>query len=549
MRYFRILLIILGGTTPGIVGGYVSGRLCSVRAARDQAGQDAGRVLEESEASGEELRTTLATVDASPYPACSDADIGVLRALLYDTEYAKDAGRMHEGKILCSANLGRAWRGFTAARPTFVQRDGSLLYRELAPYEGREPPAVTLGMGDAYVVFTPTTLLQAESAPLHFTETVIDAPTGRVGTLGGEALPAGGPEPLTDGHERRGAEIYAIRCSQRFLNCVTVFTSTAEVMGANRRFLLTNMDLGAVLGACIGLMALLFRDRNAGIDHQLRRAIRKGKVRVVYQPLVNLATRQVIGAEALARWTNEDGIDLSPALFIPVAEKHNFVQKITGYVLERAIRDFEETFRRNPDFRVSINVTARDLKDPGFPAEVNRVIEAHGLAPRNIALEITESATVANSSAIEAIRQLRQTGHSVHIDDFGTGYSSLSYLGELSADAIKIDRSFTQSIGTGTAVIAILPQILAMAEALHLQVIVEGVETPEQAAYFAAGDFSTLGQGWLFGRPVSASDFMRLLEPEASADAGSARELASTVGSKTVAVRHGPNPPQGCGDP
>jgi sensor c-di-GMP phosphodiesterase-like protein len=270
-------------------------------------------------------------------------------------------------------------------------------------------------------------------------------------------------------------------------------------------------------------MALLLQDRNRSIERQLRRAIRRGKLRVVYQPLVNLVTGEITGAEALARWTDENGAEVSPALFIPVAEQHNFVQEITRLVLGKVIRDFEETFRRKPDFHVSINVTACDLRDPGFPAELERVMAAHRLSPDNIALEITESATVANSSAMDAIRQLRKMGHSVHIDDFGTGYSSLSYLGKLSVDAIKIDRSFTQSIGTGSAVIAILPQILAMAQALHLQVIVEGIELPEQAAYFASMDLSILGQGWLFGHPVTVGEFTALLNRQAPADADHAR--------------------------
>jgi len=106
-------------------------------------------------------------------------------------------------------------------------------------------------------------------------------------------------------------------------------------------------------------------------------------------------------------------------------------------------------------------------------------------------------------------------GHSVHIDDFGTGYSSLSYLHDLSVDAIKIDKSFTQAVGTDSVILAILPQILAMAEALSLDVIVEGVETAEQARYFAACPRAILAQGWHFGRPTLAESFHRLLAERA----------------------------------
>jgi sensor c-di-GMP phosphodiesterase-like protein len=113
--------------------------------------------------------------------------------------------------------------------------------------------------------------------------------------------------------------------------------------------------------------------------------------------------------------------------------------------------------------------------------------------------------------AIETIRGLREKGYSVQIDDFGTGYSSLSYLHDLSVDTIKIDKAFTQAIGTGSVIVGILPQILAMAEALKLQVTVEGIETEEQAVYFASATQPIFAQGWLFGRPMPAADFPRLL--------------------------------------
>jgi sensor c-di-GMP phosphodiesterase-like protein len=128
-----------------------------------------------------------------------------------------------------------------------------------------------------------------------------------------------------------------------------------------------------------------------------------------------------------------------------------------------------------------------------------------------VVIEVTESSTAKHEMAKETIRQLSQRGHSVHIDDFGTGYSSLSYLNELSIDTIKIDQSFTQAIGTEAVTVGILPQILAMAKALKLHVIVEGVETLEQAKYFAAAAQPILVQGWLYGRAVPAEEFLLLL--------------------------------------
>jgi sensor c-di-GMP phosphodiesterase-like protein len=247
----------------------------------------------------------------------------------------------------------------------------------------------------------------------------------------------------------------------------------------------------------------------------LRRAIHRDRLRVVYQPIVNMATRKIIGAEALARWTDDDGAAIPPDIFVRIAEQYGFVGEITRLVLRHALRDLGETLCTRSDFRLSINISAADLYDTGFPVMLEDSLARAGVAAHCLVLEITESLTVDQQQAKDAIQQLRRRGHRVHIDDFGTGYSSLSYLNELHVDAIKIDRAFTHSIGTGSVVVAILPQILAMAQALKLAVIVEGVETAGQATYFDAHERTILGQGWLFGKPGTAADLRALLAADA----------------------------------
>jgi sensor c-di-GMP phosphodiesterase-like protein len=235
---------------------------------------------------------------------------------------------------------------------------------------------------------------------------------------------------------------------------------------------------------------------------------------VEYQQIVSLASGRIVGAEALVRWTDEEGFAVGPDVFVKIAEEQGFVESITRLVVRHTLRDFAATLRAQPDFRLSINVTATDLADSRFLPMLARALKRAGVAARSVAIEITESSTARHEVTIAAILRLRQQGHSVHIDDFGTGYSSLSYLHELSVDAIKIDRSFTRAIDTEAVTAGILPQILAMAGALHLQVIVEGIETRQQAEYFAALGQSILGQGWLFGRAVAAVAFQSLLADE-----------------------------------
>jgi sensor c-di-GMP phosphodiesterase-like protein len=307
---------------------------------------------------------------------------------------------------------------------------------------------------------------------------------------------------------REGENLYATRCSKRYSGCITAFITIPEAIEANRSEFWTYIFLSGVGGALLGLVWSLMYRRSKGIERQLRRAIRRDKLQVVYQPIVELAGRRIAGAEALARWTDEGGLAVGPDVFIKIAEERGFVGAVTELVVRHALEDFAETLRSHPAFRLSMNVAAADLKDPAFLPMLERSIERAGVPAKSLALEITESSTARHEGAIKTIHRLRQQGFSVHIDDFGTGYSSLSYLQDLSVDAIKIDKSFTRAIGTEAVTLAILPQIVSLAAALKLQVIVEGIETEQQADYFAATDLPIQAQGWFFGRPVSAEAFL-----------------------------------------
>jgi len=511
-----LAVTVIAGVS-GLVGGYQVAIAIAGRVAEIRLEEYANRIMADGEASSAELRTVLAAVSASRDAYCSNAEIGYFRALIFESEYVKDAGRMRDGKIECSAGLGRLERPRAQPEADFVQQDGTEIYTSLSPYRNGDLTTIALKLGESYVVFTPLTRMHLEPAPMHFIETATDSPTQRQRRLLGERVEAGVPLPSADGTERLGDDLYVTRCSIRYFNCVTAYAAIPEIIAANREKVAGCTGLCGLVGVCVGLLLSQLYRRNKSVEQQLRRAIRGDRLDVVYQPVVAPSTGRIVGAEALARWTDEGGTAVGPDVFVRLAEERGFVGEITTLVVRHVLADFGETLRGRPDFRVSINVAAADLADPGFLPMLERALTAAGVAARSLVIEITESSTARRDVAIETIRCLRLRGHSVHIDDFGTGYSSLAYLHELSVDAIKIDRAFTQAIGTGAVTVAILPQILAMAGALKLGVVAEGVETQEQAAYFAAAGLPVALQGWLFGRPVAAGVFRRLLGAERKA--------------------------------
>jgi sensor c-di-GMP phosphodiesterase-like protein len=255
----------------------------------------------------------------------------------------------------------------------------------------------------------------------------------------------------------------------------------------------------------------LFLAYNRSLPNQLLRALQRHQIHMVYQPIVELGSGNVVAVEALARWTDEAGYAVSPEIFVRVAEERGLINRLTQYIIERSLTEFAAFLQEHPELRIHINVSVLDLQDDRFLPFLNASLHRFKLSPRSVVIEITESQTALKQKVGECIYRLRQAGFSTYIDDFGTGYSSLAYLKDLAIHAIKIDKGFTQSIGTEAVTLSLLPQMLAMAETLGLQVVVEGIETVEQAAYFATKKPALLGQGWLYGRPAPAQELLEQL--------------------------------------
>ena len=234
---------------------------------------------------------------------------------------------------------------------------------------------------------------------------------------------------------------------------------------------------------------------------------------VVYQPIVDLATGQMRGVETLLRWNHPDLGLVPPDVFVPMAEHGGSIQRLGWFVLSEACRQLAHWRREALHHRlvVGVNVSIRQLDEPGFAAGVLAMVERYGVEPDQIVLELTEeSLAVDFETAIAVVAELRAGGVSVAVDDYGTGYSSLQYLHRFAADVVKIDRSFIANIQGSVHTQKIVGAVMDMAAALDLQSIAEGIENLEQLALVR--DLGCeLGQGYLFSRPVPACEIGTLL--------------------------------------
>jgi diguanylate cyclase (GGDEF)-like protein len=245
------------------------------------------------------------------------------------------------------------------------------------------------------------------------------------------------------------------------------------------------------------------RDR-LSLENDLRRAIAAHDFEVHYQPIVSLASGMCIGFESLVRWTR-NGEPVSPVTFIPIAEELGLIEPLGTWVLQEACRTFANWQRRFPAAGlecITVNASSRQLVKQNFPRVVQQAVRQSGLRPADLRVEITETALLDSPGEVAIVlRELRDYGVKVYLDDFGTGYSSLSHLHKLPVDALKIDRSFVNSLLLPGRP-AIVESILALARTLNTSVVAEGIESEVQAR-----ELERLGcthaQGFLFSRPLS----------------------------------------------
>jgi len=252
------------------------------------------------------------------------------------------------------------------------------------------------------------------------------------------------------------------------------------------------------------------------LENELRDAVQQNQLVVYYQPKVLMKDGSTAGAEALVRWQHPTAGLLSPGAFIEAAEECGLIGEIGDWVLRRACHEAAKWRMRGLEVPVAVNVSAMQFEREGFSDSVLAALEDANLPPHLLELELTESIAMENPQrVIEQVEPLRSKGVNFAIDDFGTGHSSLSYLTRMPFDVFKIDQSFVRNMCTDEHDRIVVETILAMAKALKLETVAEGVETAEQMTMLRSMG-STLAQGFLFGRPMPFEQFLEFAEDNAT---------------------------------
>jgi diguanylate cyclase (GGDEF)-like protein/PAS domain S-box-containing protein len=258
-----------------------------------------------------------------------------------------------------------------------------------------------------------------------------------------------------------------------------------------------------------------FSRRRLEMEHELRKALTNNELEVYYQPKLDLKQNKITSYEALIRWAHPTLGMISPEEFVNIAEENGLITDLGEFVLRTACEQTQQWIDAGfGTLLVSVNLSARQLKEVGFQGVISATLERSQILPECLELELTESMIMEDAqSAISILAELRKTGVKVSIDDFGTGYSSLSYLRELPVDTLKIDKAFVDNMETSNEQLAIVKAIVVLGETLGLQIVAEGVENKDQLQLLRSLGCNLI-QGYLVSKPLTATEMEALLSAQ-----------------------------------
>jgi len=463
----------------------------------------AGRAIARADMSLNEARDALRQIDRFTGIPCSADHIARMRQLTINTRTIEEMGYFENGLLKCSS-WGPTDGRVAQSKPDFVTSDGIAVTARMQPVMSAGHTLMALRYKDHNALVD----------PVRFADIIVDpgvqlALTTENGILVG-ALNA--PDPARIGRivagPEEGLDDDLLFATARGTGWIAVATEPqSQILDGVRRQQRLLLPLGAFIAAfIIGMVVWLSRRRLSPLG-ELQIAVRKREFIVHYQPIVELRTGTCIGAEALVRWKRPDGSLVQPDHFIPLAEESGLITAITDQVIALVVSDLNSLLVADRSLHIAINLSATDVGTERVLPVIARALQHTGIQPRQIWLEATERGFVDIEAARSTLTRARELGHAVAIDDFGTGYSSLSYLEGLPLDALKIDKSFIDTISTNSATSSVTPHIIEMAKTLKLKIVAEGVETQAQADYLLERDVD-YGQGWLFARPMPAADFI-----------------------------------------
>ncbi|MFJ3056638.1 EAL domain-containing protein [Herbaspirillum sp. NPDC087042] len=504
----KVVALVIVATVMAAIGPVLVMMMLSrqavLRAEHERLAFHAGSVIDRAEHTFAESRTALKVLSPLMLRPCSPEHIEQMRLIIVSSRIIDEMGYYEYGQLRCTAwGLVRPGQAPRQARAEFLSSDGVEVALDQSSFVADGPRMMSMQYGAHNVLVHPDRFI--DIVPGDGVHLVLARTRGHRIAESGAVLPveaiarASASAQDVDGYlvetvSRNGWTALAMSDNTRILR---------EMEQQQRWFL----PAGALVGLVMVLLVLKVSQARLSPLAELQLAVKKKEFIVHYQPIMEIASGRCIGAEALVRWKRPDGSVVRPDLFIPLAEESGLILPLTDQVVARVVKEMRALLCADRNLHIAINVAPQDIKTGRILEVVSRHLAGSGIRTEQIWMEATERGCMDITSARLTLARAREMGHSMALDDFGTGYSNLQYLQGLPMDALKIDKSFVSTIGTGAATSAVIDHIIAMAKSLELYIVAEGVETPEQAAYLSSHgvDFA---QGWLFAKPMPVDEFI-----------------------------------------
>lgn len=494
---FLLLMALVGA---GIALGV--GQYALLRVARAQLNNYTDALLRQSADVAAVSIDTFGAVAAAHDPICSDANLAEMRYRAFQHKELYDIGRIGDGKLLCTAHWGRFAAPLPLQAPQRREANGDMLWR-MVPHAADARIVIDMAAHGSVIVFTSPTIFESyEKFDPSFSSLTL--------THDGQHIyrSLGDTEGLLERFRKgpaafeRGGRLTSSACDKTVDVCVVTALVNDNLVVRSPLTAVEVGGAGAMAALLFGWIAIRRRRHQSVPAEQLRRAIADGRLAVAYQPLVSIRDGRMIGVEALLRVSDEEGNAIPAEVIVNIAEQAGLIGAVTRIVLSEALEEMARRLTGMEEFQLSINVSPSDVTDLTFHRYLEKETERLRVPCHRIVLELTERSATNEEKLLSGVAVLRSLGYGLYIDDLGTGYSSLAYLSKLPISGVKVDKIFTQSIGRESVISTICEKICAIADTLGVDVVLEGIETADQADYFRELHPEAIGQGRFWGMPV-----------------------------------------------
>ncbi len=488
------LLLALALVLAGMGLGHTGAGQMARQQAQTELDSASQRLAARFDAIIEEASRVFTQLGQSQEPRCSEAELLVMRTEVFNARFLRDVGRLDDSVLYCSTALGALDSPYRGGPPDITIANGLGLKTDREVLAGEDTRTMVIEDRNFNALVDPGVVTDLAAAMDEATLFLSDK-----STADREWHPFHSNTELThDG-------LTSIQCNDRSGLCVMLHYPRDRLAAWQPQTRMAMAGFGGAAGLALFLVIFMGLRQEETPERRLRRALAHDWIHTVYQPIIRLPDHRLVGFEALARWRDDDGNGLPAEDFIALAERTGLIGQVSERMIRTIGKELSPWLKQHPECVIAVNIAPAELDDDALIEKLDRELIERGVRAEQVYIEITERTMVENESAHDRIEQLARRGFRVYADDFGVGYCGLAYLNDMDVHGIKISHLFTAAVATDSPKAALVPRITELARELGLDVVIEGVETREQADSLSELE-PILVQGWLYSRGMDIEE-------------------------------------------